>query len=367
MKKILFSLCALAALAACTKSEVQYEPSGEISFAPVAKTLTKSVAGYEGENFDGVFPTNVNLYVFANAQDEDSAGKLLETWETPYFKNALFVHGSKGSENEQTFDNKKYATTGAYAGQPTRYWPNVKTLKFIGYSAACNVAATAGTATTAKVDNDFTTLTISDYTQDNSKTTEGANDLMWFPATQAYRKQADEIAVQMKHACSWITINVAKHTDLNNIEYKLDKLELASFAHKGEVVCTKDGATWDKLGNNTTEEYCELKTDNTLSTNPTNFETNKNNFIVIPQTPVDLNVTYTYTSDSANNLTLTETKPVSLEFNGDTAWASGVHYIYNVTITATEILIDPVVVDWTEYDHDTSTTDKKEPIPVPVN
>lgn len=70
---------AVAAIAACTKSEVQYEPSGEISFAPVAKTLTKSVAGYDygttdthhvtgkdGE-FDGVFPTGIDLYVFANA------------------------------------------------------------------------------------------------------------------------------------------------------------------------------------------------------------------------------------------------------------------------------------------------------------
>ena len=349
MKKILFSLCALAAIAACTKSEVQYEPSGEISFAPVAKTLSKSVAGYkdDGTAFDGIFPTGVNLYVFANASND--AG---DAWKDPYFANALFVHSTtKGSKDTQTFDGKSYKTEGAYAGQPTRYWPNVKTLKFIGYSAACNVAATAGTATTAEVDNDFTTLTISDYTQDNSKTAEGANDLMWFPATQAYGKQADEIAVQMKHACSWITINVAKHTDLNNIEYKLDKLELAAFAHTGEVVCTQDSATWDELDNNTTEVYCELTTNNTLSTTPTNFETNKNNFIVIPQTPVNLNVTYPYVSqdnpEGVADLTLTETAPVSLALAGNANWQAGVHYIYNVTITATEILIDPVVVDWT--------------------
>jgi hypothetical protein len=349
MKKILFSLCALAAIAACTKSEVQYEPSGEISFAPVAKTLSKSVAGYkdDGTAFDGIFPTGVNLYVFANASNDDG-----DAWKDPYFANALFKWDSAKSKEDV---QGTVATEGAYAGDPTRYWPNVKTLKFIGYSAACNVAATDGTATTAKVDDDFTTLTISDYTQDNTKTEEGANDLMWFPTTQEYGKRANEIAVQMKHACSWITINVAKHSSLNNIEYKLNKLELDEFNHSGEVVCATTGATWakNKLGNPETEVYCEVTRDNEITTDHKNFETAKNNFIVIPQTPVDLNVTYTYTSDdlgtsdTSDDLKLQETASVSLALANNADWVAGIHYIYNVTITATEILIDPVVVDWT--------------------
>lgn len=353
MKKILFSLCALAALAACTKSEVQYEPSGEISFAPVAKTLTKSVAGYNGETFDGVFPTNVNLYVFANASNDAGTA-----WEDPYFANALFRHNAgKGTEGTQTRPTlEPVATTGAYAGDPTRYWPNVKTLKFIGYSAACNVAATSD-GTSAEVSDDFTTLTISNYTQDNDNTTEGANDLMYFHALQenGYSKSEGEIAAQMKHACSWITINVAKHNSLENIEYKLNKLELATFYHSGKVVCATTGATWakDNLGYSKTEVYCDVTSNNTITTSFKNFETTKNNFIVIPQTPVKLNVTYTYTSDdlgttgTSDDLTLKETAPVSLALADGTDWKAGVHYIYNVTITATEILIDPVVVDWT--------------------
>ncbi len=355
MKKIFFSLVALAALAACSKSEIAYEQTGEIAFSPVAKSVTKSVAGYDygtsdtyhkdgnDGKFDGVFPIGVKLYVFANAQDENTDGVLQDSWTSPYFKNALFKHSSsKGNEDVQN----SVPTTGAYAGDPTRYWPNVKTLKFVGYSDACNVSELTPT-----VNTDLSTLTIAGYVQDNTETAEGANDLMWFPVTQAYGKAAGEIPAQMKHACSWITINVAKHNDLSSIEYKLDKLELAPFAHTGEVVCTQDGATWDqnKLSNEKSEVYCELTTGNTLSTTQTNFETNKNNFIVIPQTPVDLNVKYTYTSDADNHLTLTETKPVSLKFNGDAAWVAGVHYIYNITITATEILIDPVVVDWTNF------------------
>lgn len=365
MKKILISICALAALAACTKSEVQYEPSGEISFAPVAKTLTKSVAGYyygAGDKyaptdgtvgkFDGVFPTDIDLYVFANAVDGTSS--------TEYFKNALFEWKEGGNLNSFDPDgegsNQAIPTTGAYAGNPPRYWPNVKTLKFIGYSAACNVAATQGTATTAAVNADFTTLTISNYTQNNTKyTAEGANDLMWFPATQAYGKQANEIPVQMKHACSWITINVAVDANMKSMKCKLNQLEALQLIHDGNVTCGET-ATWT-FGENPSkgdETYYKNDSGVELTTTATKYEDVSNNFIVLPQTPVDLNVTYTYVSQDNTDgadLTLTETAPVSLALADNTDWQAGVHYIYNVTITATEILIDPVVVDWT-----TSTT-----------
>ena len=355
MKKIFFSLVALAALAACSKSEIAYEQTGEIAFSPVAKSVTKSVAGYDygtsdtyhtdgnDGKFDGVFPTGVSLYVFANAQDENTDGVLQDSWTSPYFQNALFVHTStKGTEDTQN----SVPTTGAYAGDPTRYWPNVKTLKFVGYSAACNV-----TSLTPTVADDLSTLTIEGYVQDNTKTAEGANDLMWFPVTQAYGKAEGEIPAQMKHACSWITINVAVSENIKDNGYKLNKLEALQLIHEGTVVCGGT-ANWTFAATPTkaNETYFENTTGVALSTTATKHENSANNFIVLPQIPVDLNVKYTYTSDADNNLTLTETKPVSLKFNGDTEWAAGVHYIYNVTITATEILIDPVVVDWTNFD-----------------
>ena len=80
-------MMAVAALAACTKSEVAYETPNEIAFSPVASNVTKSVAGYNGETFDGVFPTNVNLYVFANASNDAGTA-----WNDPYFENAKFVY-----------------------------------------------------------------------------------------------------------------------------------------------------------------------------------------------------------------------------------------------------------------------------------
>ena len=331
MKKIIISMMAVAALAACTKSEVQYEETGEIAFSPVASNVTKSVAGYDGETFDGVFPTNVNLYVFANASDDAGTA-----WDAPYFENAKFIYNERKDVNT--------AVKGAYAGDPTRYWPNVKTLKFAGYSDACGVVKNA------EMDFAANELTIPAYTQDNATyIAEGANDLMWFPCDgQAYSKQANEIAAQMKHACSWITINVAGD-DVTAGNWTLNSLVVKTLIHSGSVVCDETTANWT-LGTETADE--DYYNDGTTFTESyEKYEKNANNFIVLPQEPTDLEVNYTYTSDATNSLTLTETKSVSLDYDAaGTAWQPGVHYIYNVLITASEILIDPVVVDWTNYD-----------------
>ena len=339
MKKIIISMMAVAALAACTKSEVQYEPAGEIAFAPVAKNVTKSVAGYNGETFDGVFPTNVNLYVFANAANDAGTA-----WDAPYFENAKFVYNESKDVNT--------AVKGAYAGDPTRYWPNVKTLKFAGYSDACNVSTLTPT-----MNKEFTALTINGYVQDNTQITEGANDLMWFPCDgQAYTKQANEIAAQMKHACSWITINVAGD-DVTAGNWTLNSLVVKTLKHSGNVVCNATTAEWTLTGVGADEEYYKPTTGPTFTEEYLKYEKNTNNFIVLPQEPTDLEVNYTYTSDATNNLTLTETKSVSLDYDAaGTAWQPGVHYIYNVLITASEILIDPVVVDWTNYGNEIDKT-----------
>ena len=344
MKKIFFSLVAIAAIAACSKSEIQYEQTDAITLAPVTSNTTKSVAGYNGDTFDGIFPTDIDLYVFANAGE---AGSAPSAHGEPYFKNARFKYNSgKG-------------TTGAYEGIPTHYWPNVKTLVFAGYSDACGLSKT-----TPVMNFEANVLTIPEYVQDNAHyTAEGANDLMWFGGTEAYSKRATEIVAQMKHACSWITINVkgdgvtAKNE--NNSGWILNSLVVKNIAHKGKAECGATAASWGALNNYADENYYNAQTTDkfvptqgtTFTTDYAKYEDNANNFIVIPQTPTTLEVTYSYMSDVANNITFSETKVISLDHDGadatNNAWESGKHYIYNLYITATEILIDPVVVDWT--------------------
>lgn len=349
---------AVAALAACSKSEVQYEPAGEIGFAPVASNVTKSVAGYNNDTFDGVFPTDVDLYVFAEA----GIGDYADTNYDPYFTDALFTWKKGGVTDSVTEGELTIPTTGAYAGFPNPYyWPNVKTVVFAGYSDACNAKECD-----ASMDFANNKLTISEYTQSNyTETTvdgqtqytypkEGENDLMWFPFDGTeYDKQANEIIAKMQHACSWITIKVAVDANMKSSNCQLNSLKLNAFYHTGNVVCGADAATWNTL-TNPKEEYYLNGANTTLTTTATAYETTDNNFIVIPQEPVMLDVTYTYMSDLANNITSTETKPVSLAYTttAPTAWQSGVHYIYTITITATEILIDPVVAKWDDHTYD---------------
>ena len=355
MKKIFFSLVALAALAACSKSEIAYEQTGEIAFSPVAKTVTKSVAGLDTDgDFDGIFPTTIDLYVFANAGE---AGSTAAAHDEPYFRNAKFKWAAGGSLDSFDHDNNaetpSIPTIGAYAGDPTRYWPNVKTLVFAGYSDACGLSKT--TPTMNFVDN---VLTIPAYVQDNATyKAEGANDLMWFPRTTPYSKQTSEIVTNMKHACSWITVNV-KGDGVTSSNWILNSLIIKGLAHTGTATCDDEKATWDITGQaKTDEDYYNPQlgefnpaTGTTFTTTSTEYyKTAANNFIVIPQEPTTLEVTYSYNSDT--DIVFSETKVISLDYDGvdgtNSAWQSGVHYIYNLTITATEILIDPVVVEWT--------------------
>ena len=366
MKKLLIALFAFVSLISCSKQDIMYDDfQQEIGFSAVASHSTKSVAGYNDNGvFDGIFPTGVKLYVFANVQDEND-GVLQNSWNTPYFKNAEFVWTT--AKNESTIDD--YAKGGSYAGNPTRYWPNVKSLKFAGYSDACGVDKTTPT-----MDFENNILTIPSYTQNNSTnySAEGANDLMWFPCDgNVYTKQANEVVANMLHACSWITINIygddvtstystgEGESTVTHTGWTLNSLLVKGLYHTGKAECVgvnksvnwtfaKDAVKADEYylgseGNDVTE---------TFDTTPTEYANTDMNFIVLPQTPTTLDVKYTYTSQEAvgdqSAITLTETKNISLAIdNANTPWQSGYHYIYNVKITATEILIDPVVKDWT--------------------
>ena len=348
MKKIFFSVLAIAAIAACSKSEVQYTEVGEIAFSPIASNTTKSVAGYNGDEFDGVFPTAIPLYVFANAQDVENG----TTWNSPYFKNALFTHyTSKGEEATQTHPTlESVSTTGAYAGNPNPYyWPNVKTLKFAGVSKACNINAESNGAVPVinTEDNATMTITIANYVQDNKLTDEGANDLMWFPIAGPYGKGDGEIPAQMKHACSWITVKVK--TDGKFTDVKLHDLTITGLCNKGTATCGST-ASWASLTGSVTEQLYYNADGKDVTTDAEVFETTSNNMIVIPQTPTKINVTYSYTPQTG--LTCKETfTGLDLKISDtNNMWESGVHYIYTLTITATEILIDPVVVKWDEFE-----------------
>ncbi len=330
MKKIFFSLVALAALAACSKSEIAYEQTGEIGFVPVAKKATKVAED------DAVYNTKLDMYIFANTYTDADENSFTQ----PYFANARFKHREDGIFG------------GADA---VYYWPNVKTLKFAGLSASGNVNNDATPKLTADLE-----IQLDGYAPGTGGDEEGDNDLMWFPTTQAYGKSHvpgtgdtpatdDNIEVVMQHACAWVTINI-KGDDVTGADtnpWTITNVSFNDLSQSGDVLLGTN-AQWSDLATGAT---CTVFTgEEELATSVKNFtQIGKfKDLIVVPQATKKLYVTYKYDSDpqSATIPTFSETKEIELTYDSGTTWDAGVHYIYNITIGTKEILVEPTVTTW---------------------
>lgn len=348
MKKIFYIALAAVAFAACSKTEANYTASEQISFAPVAKYDTKTaVAGTQ-------YPVNYPFYVYANAKSEGASA-----FDSKYFEKILFVQDG----------NTKDAGKQVYKGNPSQYWPNVNPLVFAGFTQTGNVdAITPGT------DGTLETLTLSGYTQP-APTANVSNDLMYFFADNngaGYDKATNVVDPVMKHACSWITININAQAALvedrdavtpgvqaywNNL--KVTEVKFVKLYSTGTVTLRKSGVpSWDYTG----QEASVVVKNNAkpITTTSEEFADVANNTIVLPQTPAYLSVTYTYTTPAGVD-GFKETKVLPLNFNGETRaadatddayratwrkWEPGKHYIYNLTLTAEEIKIAPSTTDW---------------------
>lgn len=326
---------AVAALAACTKSEVQYEPAGEIAFAPVSKLNTKAAVTTTD------YPDALNMYVFANAGTADA---VLSTFTEPYFANAEFSHGSHA--------------TNVFGGVTPYYWPNVKELIFSGYSKSGNVASLNPKPTYAKnAVSDIWEINMTGYKPTSGTATIGDNDLMWFPTTtDSYAKpaQADfTVDVVMQHACSWVTINIKGDatTGKSGTTWQILDLTIADLAQKGDVVLGT-AASWKNLSDKEIFDVYEATTGKALTTDYVDYtKLSYQDFILIPQETKTLKVKYSYVSQAGGgadgkDIVIEEIKDIPLTYTNDEGWKPGVHYTYNITIGTQEILIEPTVKVW---------------------
>ena len=335
---------AVAALAACTKSEVAYEAPAEIGFSVVAGNITKAVV-------DGTtYPTDLNMFIYAWTEGSTAAA-------ADYIANGEFEY------------RKAIDGTNVWGGETPYYWPNVNKLYFAGYSASGNAS------TKAEYNCQSDLLTITDYTPGNT----GANDLMWFPKTDdSYGKSTTFVPVSMYHTCAWVTFLVKGDEVTSNVDnpYTITELKMTAVDQTATVKCsnaTNPKIVWsantDKTG--TDAEYGVTLKNGSIALTQTAKDvetdaayaaaqgTTSSNIVVIPQVPGKLNLTYTY--KSSTNATITETvENLDLALTKETAdattatgpgsWEAGKHYIYTITIKANEILIAPTPVDWDDED-----------------
>lgn len=336
MKKIFISLLAVAAVAACAKTEVAYDAANEIGFAPAVKTITKAA-------MSGTLPTTQDLGIWAywngvNGTVE-SNGATYANYTDAFLANALF-----GNRNGNNWGGKNEAYP----------WPTNGALVFAGY--------------TVPSQNDFAAaynlednkMTFTGYTQ----STDIANtfDLCWFGRTaNSYNNRATGAAVDvtLSHALTWITIQIKGDTNTaGNKPWRVTKATLLAantVGTTGTCVYGDDGkakATWTS---NTPADVVIKAAAQDLKQSAEDYESTAKGVVVIPQTPVKLEVEYEYPvgneykpGKSTIDLTLTNHK----DENGQTIatsineWASGVHYTYTLVFKANEILVAPTYGEW---------------------
>lgn len=337
MKKIFFSFVALAALAACSKSEVEYTDNMELSFAPVTRLNTK--AAVDGTDY----PDALNMFVFANAGEADA--ELPAGYTEPYFANAEFTHTQRTDIT---------LATDVFAGVTPYYWPNVKKLIFSGYSNSGNVA-TMNPKPTYEWDATANTweINMEGYAPGNGSSTSGDNDLMWFPTTtSSYGKPTtagESVPVTMKHACAWVTIKIKGDatTGKTGTSWKIKNLSFTDLSQSGNVTLGT-AAEWTSTATGTAFDVFDLTAGKPLTTEYVDYtQIDYTDLVIVPQDTKTLYVTYEYVSQAGLD-PITETKPLALTYTGDTGWEAGKHYTYNITLGTAEILILPVLTDWVD-------------------
>lgn len=328
MKKFFFSILAVGALAACTKSEVKFDDASELSFAPVAANATKAA-------IDGtVYPDDIPFNVFSYYAVDVEPGQVTDfsQFTTTYLDNKEFEYNPD---------------SGLFGGaEHPYYWPKTGSLVFAGYSPCVDMIKSE-----SQTYNFTDGLTITAFEQSNL--TENTDDLMWFNHTAYSYRGYVGVPVTFRHACSWISFYVTSHT--KDAYFHIKKLVLNGVQVKGNFNA-KPGVdpTWTLL--NDKKPVTVMDGDVTIPTDHQQVKVDDDGVIVLPQECVSATITYTMDNGAGVVIEQTQTFDLTAGING-AEWLYGRHYIYTIRFSAEEILISPNVEDWTDVAGDMVVVD----------
>jgi hypothetical protein len=341
MKKIFFALAAVAALAACSKSEVEYEQTGEITFTPVTKNITKSMIT------GTAFPTSESFNVWAWYK-QVPAGTTVEEWWA----------GENKTVKQETYINESpfvYRAETQWGGQTPYYWPKFGSLLFAGYyptSIAGSVKYSFGLTETGDVTNQMVFTGIEQSVVSTPTGTEPVTyneDIMYFNMTQS-SVSSNSVSAVFRHALSWVTVYVKKAQMNPSPKIVIDDIKFTAVNPKGDGVV--EGAniiSWTTTG---TAVDTPLATAVELS--ETMFKLPKEPLLIPQEMAGNLVVEYTVYSSDDEHFTEVATFPLKGMKDSNvgknapalTAWEPAKHYTYTITIGTEEILIEPTVADW---------------------
>ena len=341
MKKLFFiAAIAGAALVSCTKNELAPSVTAqeEISFAaPVVGAQTK-VYGAIGATYD----TEESFDVWSVWNDAKLG---TGTWAgTPYI----------------TDKAAKYVTAkGGWAFDPTYYWPAYGYLSFVALSPSIDKVTTydatngfkitewsQGASETAIVD-----LMYSNESRDHEKAmyTSGDND-----DNSVYEYTG--VDIMFNHALSYLVFKVKTATDYSaTTEFRLNAITLSGIYREGNFQQKVAGVTntdpWTENTSGATGTYVAytggiLEFEDEAVAVP---ETDKKQIILLPQALVggQQKLTINYQIKTADSTWIDQVQEIDLSKGSIAAWEMGKKYIYTLSISMTEIILDPAVADWT--------------------
>ena len=336
MKRFAFAALIIVSVAACTKSNIQYDPTGEISLQPVTEKATK--AAFSDTAYGEGAPA-FNIWAWwAGVDPGTSKAEFLSSQDiSSYIDKGEFVHRSGGS----------------WGGTTPYYWPPEGSLVFAGYSPS----ETLGGNFTYNKDEDAGAFIVTDYMQSNdiARTV----DLMWFDITdRSYNtsrnkvgdKDVNGVPVVFQHALSWLQFRFQiKEASGIYQNWLITDIRLTGVDTKADF---QSNATSKWTGHEDPKEIHVWNGSHLASTAPEVLESTKDGVVVIPQTcasPKSLVVTYNlkrYLGGKDDWLRAqTVTLPLDKGIDAGT-WLPGKKYIYTIVFGNNEIKISPEVKDW---------------------
>lgn len=335
MKKIFFSLLAIAAIASCAKTEAVYtEGDNEIKLSPVTKLQTK--ANVLGAVDGIVYPTDENFDVFAYWKKDD---------------NSMFTDGDLFLKSLADNGGAEFTNRGNYWGGVVKYyWPKNGYLRFAAYSPA---------DLTVEHQQEGDVYSIKPYVQ-RDKTAE-TWDFLVAKTSPAYSMMtaAENVAVEFEHALSWITLKVrakdadaAQAFDIKKVTIK-DIFTVADFEATMVNGMPQDPTKSDYPWTNwmAAKDYVVFEGSQMATETLTEIENTTAGTVIIPQATT--RVVVEFDQYGVNGTADTPGMSVELDLvldTDDTPWVPGKHYIYNLIFGLDEILINPSVVDWDDVE-----------------
>lgn len=330
MKKIFFSLLAIAALASCAKTEPVFtEADSEIMIAPVTAVSTKAVTGV----IDGtVYPKAENFKVYAYWANEPAAS----TFET---YGALYL-------NNVEFTNK-----GEYWGGTTPYyWPKNGSLRFAAYSpSSVPMVHTLADGVDEYTLNGFAYPTNVDDTY----------EVLVAKTSESYTAQtaAKNVSVVFEHALSWLQFYLKAATPAANNAFQVKNITINDVNNYGNMTADMNAGTktWSTAYQTPAAPQfmvynhasgATFAHDAKLFENGGTDQKAGNGVIVLPQPTTTVTITFDQLSINGTPALLNQTVTIPLTLDENKPWEAGKKYIYTVTFDLDEILINPSVEEW---------------------